>query len=222
MIILNLFSIFDPYTSILFRINWLGLFLLFIFPLNLYYIPSILYFIYQFIFIKLFNEFKLLIKSLYSNIIFVSLLYFIFILNFFGLFPYIFTLTSHIVLTITFSLLMWGRGIFFGWINHSKIIFCHLVPIGTPAALISFIVIIESVSQLIRPLTLSIRLRANIIAGHLLLCLIGSLGPKFRILIIILVLIIQILLYTLELAVSLIQSYVFSVLCVLYSNEVEH
>nr|APZ75603.1 ATP synthase F0 subunit 6 [Auplopus sp. SJW-2017] len=220
---LNLFSIFDPYTSMLFSMNWLGLFLLYImFPINLYFIPSILYFIYQFIFLKLFNEFKLLIKSLYSNMMFVSLLYFIFILNFFGLFPYIFTLTSHMVLTMTFSLLMWGSGIFFGWINHSKMMFCHLVPMGTPVALMSFMVIIESVSQLIRPLTLSIRLSANMIAGHLLLCLIGSLGPKFSILIILLVLLIQISLYTLELAVSLIQSYVFSVLCVLYSNEVEH
>lgn len=81
--------------------------------------------------------------------------------------------------------------------------------------------LIESIRQLIRPLTLAVRLRANIIAGHLLLCLIGSLGPRLNLFILFFVLLVQIALYSLELGVSIIQSYVFSVLCVLYSREVE-
>jgi len=83
-----------------------------------------------------------------------------------------------------------------------------------------FIVIIESISLIIRPLTLSIRLTANIIAGHLLLTLLGSSGLNISNSLILFILIFtQILLYILEIAVSIIQAYVFSILSTLYSRE---
>jgi F-type H+-transporting ATPase subunit a len=97
-----------------------------------------------------------------------------------------------------------------------------LVPQGTPPILIPFIVCIETIRNVIRPLTLAVRLAANIIAGHLLLTLLGNTGPiiiNSTILIQILILS-QILLLILELAVSVIQSYVFAVLTTLYSREV--
>lgn len=107
MVILNLFSLFDPYTSLYFSLNWLGiLFVFLIFPINYYYISSYLGSIHLLIIMKLFNEFKILIKSSYRNLMFISLMLIIFYLNFIGLFPYVFTLTRHIVLTFSFSLLI--------------------------------------------------------------------------------------------------------------------
>jgi F-type H+-transporting ATPase subunit a len=95
----------------------------------------------------------------------------------------------------------------------------HLVPLGTPAALIAVIVLIETVSSLIRPATLAVRLAANMIAGHLLLALLGgqgrlSLRGANRLLIVFLILLI-----ILERAVACIQSYVFTILSSLYLNE---
>jgi F-type H+-transporting ATPase subunit a len=93
------------------------------------------------------------------------------------------------------------------------------VPQGTPPALISFMVIIETVRNIIRPGTLAIRLSANIIAGHLLLTLLGNQTAASRSLILSGLLITQILLLVLESAVSIIQAYVFIVLSSLYSRE---
>lgn len=94
------------------------------------------------------------------------------------------------------------------------------MPQGTPAILIPFIVCIETISNVIRPGTLAIRLAANIIAGHLLLTLLGNTGPSLSFIIVSLLLIGQIALLILESAVAIIQSYVFAVLRTLYSREV--
>merc|ERR1712025_554543 len=83
----------------------------------------------------------------------------------------------------------------------------HLVPLGTPSFLMPVIVIIERVRNVIRPATLAIRLAANIVAGHLLLTLLGSQGPLLRVSLL------------LEVAVACIQSYVFTVLSSLYLAE---
>ncbi|KYN20011.1 ATP synthase subunit a, partial [Trachymyrmex cornetzi] len=108
------------------------------------------------------------------------------------------------------------RILIFRILNHLGILLAHL----TPYILIPFIVIIESISLIIRPLTLAIRLTANIIAGHLLLTLLGSSGININNLSTLSILIfIQILLLTLEIAVSLIQAYVFSILSTLYRRE---
>merc|ERR1712081_26760 len=85
-------------------------------------------------------------------------------------------------------------------------LFAHLVPKGTPGFLIPVIVIIETVSNIIRPLTLSIRLAANIVAGHLLITLLLVFFSLY-------------LLLLLEVAVACIQSYVFIILNSLYLNE---
>merc|ERR1711944_215913 len=95
----------------------------------------------------------------------------------------------------------------------------HLVPLGTPSFLIPIIVVIETVRNVFRPGTLSIRLAANIVAGHLLLTLLGSQGPAVRGLIILVLIVSLILLLCLELAVACIQAYVFTILRSLYLNE---
>ena len=96
----------------------------------------------------------------------------------------------------------------------------HLVPLGTPPVLIPFMVLIETVSNVIRPGTLAVRLAANMIAGHLLLVLLGNQGPTLSSSLLRILLVTQILLLTLESAVAIIQSYVFAVLATLYSREV--
>lgn len=100
----------------------------------------------------------------------------------------------------------------------------HLVPRGTPRLLMPVIVLIERIRNLIRPGTLAVRLAANMVAGHLLLTLIGSSGPSLdgvvRILLITIMIICLLLFLILELGVSLIQAYVFTVLRRLFLREV--
>jgi F-type H+-transporting ATPase subunit a len=81
-------------------------------------------------------------------------------------------------------------------------------------------VLIETIRNVIRPGTLAVRLAANIIAGHLLLVLLGNQGPSISSTLLSFLLITQVLLLTLERAVAVIQSYVFAVLATLYSREV--
>ena len=95
----------------------------------------------------------------------------------------------------------------------------HLVPTGTPRFLIPIIVIIETVRRIIRPATLAIRLAANIVAGHLLLTLLGSQGPILSTISLIILIVALILLLLLEVGVACIQSYVFTILNSLYLNE---
>lgn len=96
----------------------------------------------------------------------------------------------------------------------------HLVPQGTPAVLIPFIVCIETIRNVIRPGTLAVRLSANIIAGHLLITLLGNTGAALPTLMVNVLIITQLGLLILESAVAVIQSYVFAVLRTLYSREV--
>ena len=119
----------------------------------------------------------------------------------------------------TLAIPIWIGRIVFSIKNQYNSLFAHLVPRGTPVALIPVIVIIETVSNIIRPGTLSIRLAANIVAGHLLLTLLGSQGPSRRGVVILGLMVSLILLLCLELAVACIQAYVFTILRSLYLNE---
>lgn len=221
--ITNLFRIFDPASSIQFYSNWLSSFtILFIIPPIYWLIPTQIYFFIKSIFLKLFNEINILLgpnKSLGSAIIFISLLFIIIFNNFLGLFPYIFTRSSHLIFSTALSLPLWLSFIIYGWLNFYNHILAHLVPQSTPNALISLIVIIETISNLIRPLTLAVRLSANIIAGHLLITLLGNQTSNAYFITLYILLIIQTILFTLESAVALIQSYIFAVLSSLYSRE---
>lgn len=98
----------------------------------------------------------------------------------------------------------------------------HLIPTGTPLALISFIVLVEILSNLIRPLALTFRLTANMMAGHLLMSLIGGALISLPFSFMLLGSVVQSLLVFIELGVSVIQAYVFSTLLLLYLSEGEH
>nr|YP_010554572.1 ATP synthase F0 subunit 6 [Tachycines shuangcha]UYO78930.1 ATP synthase F0 subunit 6 [Tachycines shuangcha] len=221
----NLFSVFDPSTSIMnLSMNWLSTFMgLMMIPMMFWLMPSRYLIIWNSILITLHKEFKTLIGSTGMNgstFIFISLFTVILFNNFLGLFPYIFTSSSHLVMTLTLALPMWLSFMIYGWINNTQHMFAHLVPQGTPAVLMPFMVCIETVSNIIRPGTLAVRLAANMIAGHLLLTLLGNTGPNLSSSILMLLIIAQIALLVLESAVAMIQSYVFAVLATLYSSEV--
>lgn len=223
--ITNLFSVFDPSSSIFnLSINWISTFLgILIIPSIYWLIPSRFHIFWNSILLTLHKEFKTLLGPIGHNgssFIFISLFSIILFNNFIGLFPYIFTRTSHLTLTLTLALPLWLCFIIYGWINHTQHIFAHLVPQGTPAVLIPFMVCIETIRNVIRPGTLAVRLRANIIAGHLLITLLGNTGPSLFYALVILLIIGQIALLVLESAVAIIQSYVFAVLSTLYSREV--
>nr|YP_010631638.1 ATP synthase F0 subunit 6 [Propomacrus davidi]WBP61416.1 ATP synthase F0 subunit 6 [Propomacrus davidi] len=219
----NLFSSFDPSSSFNLALNWLSTFLGILFiPTSYWLIPSRFSLAWNKIIITLHNEFKILIgKNIKgSTLIFISLFSYLMFNNFLGLFPYIFTSTSHLVMTLALALPLWLSFLIYGWLNNTLHMLAHLVPQGTPPVLMPFMVLIETISNIIRPGTLAVRLAANMIAGHLLMTLMGTTGPSLPMLILTILLITQILLLVLESAVAIIQSYVFAILSTLYSSEV--
>nr|ALO77672.1 ATP synthase F0 subunit 6 [Eucnemidae sp. GENSP01] len=219
----NLFSSFDPATSNHLQLNWMSTMLgIILIPMSFWLIPARINMIWLKITLTLHQEFKILLKnSKGTTLIFVSLFSLILFNNFISLYPYVFCSTSHLTLTLTLALPLWVSFMIYGWINHTMHMFAHLVPQGTPPVLMPFMVCIETISNIIRPGTLAIRLTANMIAGHLLLTLLGNSGNSLTILMINFLIIIQLALLILESAVAIIQSYVFSILSTLYSSEVE-
>nr|UXW64242.1 ATP synthase F0 subunit 6 [Agenocimbex maculatus] len=224
---MNLFSIFDPMTNIFnLSLNWISSILLFFFmPKSFWLISSRMKIIWMKILKNIHNELKPLMNNNYlfkgSTLIFSSLFMMILFNNFLGLFPYIFTSTSHLSMTLTLALPLWLSFMLYGWINNTNHMFTHLVPQNTPSILMPFMVVIESISNLIRAMTLSVRLTANMIAGHLLMTLLSSLGLHLNIPSIIILVLIQLMLLILESSVAIIQAYVFMILSTLYSTEIK-
>nr|YP_007317574.1 ATP synthase F0 subunit 6 [Ilyoplax deschampsi]AEH05072.1 ATP synthase F0 subunit 6 [Ilyoplax deschampsi] len=221
---MNLFSIFEPSSSIFnMSTNWLSTTLGLMFLPYLYWSsPSRWSMLWSKLMLTLHKEFKALLQPshLGSTMLFISLFSLIVFNNFLGLLPYVFTSSSHMAMTLSLSLPLWITLMVFGWFNHSKHMFAHLVPQGTPFALMPFMVLIETISNVIRPGTLAIRSAANMIAGHLLLTLLGNTGPSLSSSILSILILTQILLLVLESAVAIIQSYVFAVLSTLYTSEI--
>lgn len=163
-------------------------------------------------------------KEYYFPIV-VSVFLFVSLLNAIGLVPYSFTLTSHIIITFALSLSIYiGINIIcirkFGWHYFSL-----FLPSGTSFILALLLVPIELISYLFKPISLSIRLFANMMAGHTLLKVIAgfatdlmySTGIYFVIHIVPLLILLP--LFGLELSVALIQSFVFSILTCIYIND---
>nr|AOH05869.1 ATP synthase F0 subunit 6 [Filhollianassa ceramica] len=220
----SLFSVFDPSSGIFnLSLNWLSTFLgLLIMPYLYWVSPSRWVFIWNKVLSVLYSEFRVLLGSSSSalTLVFISLFSLIVYNNFLGLFPYVFTSSSHLVVTLSLSLPLWLAFMVFGWFNNTQHMFAHLVPNGTPGLLMPFMVLIETVSNLIRPGTLAVRLAANMVAGHLLLSLMGGAGVGMGFVMLFFLVSSQVLLLVLEVAVSIIQSYVFAILSTLYASEV--
>nr|UAM92180.1 ATP synthase F0 subunit 6 [Geosesarma faustum] len=221
---MNLFSIFEPSSSILnLSMNWISTMLGLVFLPYLYWTsPSRWSLLWSKLIQTLHKEFKVLLQSSHmgSTMLFVALFSLIMFNNSLGLLPYVFTSSSHMTMTLSLSLPLWLTLMMFGWFQHTKYMFAHLVPQGTPFGLMPFMVLIETISNIIRPGTLAVRLAANMIAGHLLLTLMSNVGPSLTLFMLSILIITQILLLILESAVAIIQSYVFTVLSTLYMSEI--
>nr|YP_010585969.1 ATP synthase F0 subunit 6 [Abaria herringbona]UZZ43705.1 ATP synthase F0 subunit 6 [Abaria herringbona] len=217
----NLFSMFDPSTSNNLSLNWLSsLMLMIMLPSIFWIIPNKFFFIKNLIIKFLLLELKINVKNNNFIMFFISIFIFILLNNFMGLFPYIFTSTSHLSLNLTISLPLWLSLMLYGWINNMNHMFIHLIPQSTPTLLMPFMVLIETTSNIIRPLTLSVRLTANMIAGHLLLTLLSSMKYNLNLSLIWILILLQIILLILEASVALIQAYVFMTLSSLYCSEI--
>nr|UBA17433.1 ATP synthase F0 subunit 6 [Orestes guangxiensis] len=221
----NLFSIFDPATSLLnLKMNWMAsLIAMMMVPTTFWMMNNRYKSMIEMPMMTLNKEFKMLLNiknNKGTTLLFTSLFMMIMINNILGLFPHIFTSTSHLVMTLTLSLPIWLSFMMFGWIKNTTSMFMHLVPTGTPPVLMPFMVCIETISNMIRPGTLAVRLAANMIAGHLIMTLLGNTMLTTSMTILPMLVMIQLLLMMLETAVAIIQGYVFAVLSTLYASEV--
>nr|YP_010691653.1 ATP synthase F0 subunit 6 [Dopasia sokolovi]WBU94801.1 ATP synthase F0 subunit 6 [Dopasia sokolovi] len=152
----------------------------------------------------------------------ISLLLFLVLMNLLGLLPYTFTPTTQLSMNMGLAIPMWLATVLTGLRNQPTNSIGHLLPEGTPALLIPVLIIIETISLFIRPLALGVRLTANLTAGHLLIQLISmaviTIAPTLPATSL-LTFTILLLLTVLELAVAVIQAYVFVLLISLYLQE---
>nr|YP_010622803.1 ATP synthase F0 subunit 6 [Laeocathaica amdoana]WBF92702.1 ATP synthase F0 subunit 6 [Laeocathaica amdoana] len=140
--------------------------------------------------------------------------------NFMGLSPMNYTITSDLLLVSSMSLVLWMMLLASGYVKSPKSSLAHLAPSGAPLALLPFLVVIETISILIRPLTLTVRMVANISAGHIVLGLLANATTIFVHSTFLPMMILLSLGYNLfEFFVSIIQAYIFTLLITLYSTE---
>uniref|UniRef100_A0AB39CC75 ATP synthase subunit a n=1 Tax=Optediceros sp. TaxID=3114356 RepID=A0AB39CC75_9CAEN len=155
-----------------------------------------------------------------------ALFVFLIFMNLSGLIPYVFSNTSHLAVSLSLGLPLWLSLIVSAVFYNPSSVVAGLLPMGAPAPLNPFLVIIETVSILVRPITLSVRLTANMSAGHIVLTLIGNyLTASFfvsSIFSMILLISIQVFYTIFEFGISMIQAYIFCLLITLYSDEHPH
>lgn len=155
-----------------------------------------------------------------------TLFLFVLTMNMLGMVPGFFTVTSHVIVTFALAMLVIGTVVVYGFMKHGTHFLGLFVPSGVPGWLLPFITVIEVISFLSRPISLSLRLFANMLAGHIALKVFGSfvvaLGSAGIGLAILapLPLIMAVALTALEFLVAFLQAYVFTVLTCIYLNDV--
>ena len=152
---------------------------------------------------------------------------FIFVLNFLGLIPYTFTVTSHLIITVTLALIVFFTVIVTGFIKNGLGLLKLFVPSGVPWWIMPFVVPIEIISFLARPVSHSIRLFANMLAGHITLAVFGGfvvmlLGAGAWAVLAPLPFAFTVALMALEMLVAFLQAYVFAMLTCMYLNDALH
>jgi len=150
-----------------------------------------------------------------------ALFMFVLMGNLLGMLPYSFTFTSHIIVTFALAITVFIGVTILGFVKHGMHFFSFFAPAGTPPLLLPLLVPIEILSYLSRPVSLSVRLFANMLAGHTLLkviagfvALMGAAG--------VLPLALLVALNGLEILIALLQAYVFAILTCLYINDALH
>jgi len=190
------------------------------------FLPGRWQFILESIYFFILNLFRNQVSNLlalkYFPIIFF-LFNFILASNFLGLLPYGFTITSHIVFTLTIALSIFVGITVINVVNNQFDFLKLFIPTGVPMLLLPFLIIIEFVSYLIRPFSLAVRLFANMLAGHTLLNIMASFVfncfksfPVFAFFPLLFVVFVVVL----EFCIAAVQAYIFTVLIVIYTSDI--
>nr|YP_010692591.1 ATP synthase F0 subunit 6 [Gargara minuta]WBV77332.1 ATP synthase F0 subunit 6 [Gargara minuta] len=214
---MNLFSTFDPCTGMM-SMNWMSsIIIIMMFNFKFWMKSNNSMIMIQKMINNLQKELNMIMPEKGSSLMFLSMSILILMNNLMGLVPYIFTSSSHLSFSLSMALPMWMSFMIYGWTKKTNMMFTHLVPNSTPNMLMPFMVMIETISNLIRPGSLAVRLTSNMIAGHLLMTLLGN-SCSIYLTWILIWMFMALMLF--ETAVSLIQSYVFMILTTLYSSEI--
>nr|UZH92113.1 ATP synthase F0 subunit 6 [Sclerolinum annulatum]UZH92126.1 ATP synthase F0 subunit 6 [Sclerolinum annulatum]UZH92139.1 ATP synthase F0 subunit 6 [Sclerolinum annulatum] len=224
--LMDIFSSFDPGLS---NINtsffWLPVILIpFIININLWASPNrtswLLAAPSNLIFSQLSRTSSVHLKG-FSSLV-SALFIFITLINLMGLVPYMFSTSSHLLFTLSLAVPLWST-LIISAIKFSPATFtAGLLPSGAPTWLNPFLVLIETISMLVRPLTLAFRLAANMSAGHIVLSLVGlyAASSSFTNISSMLILtLIQISYFLFELVICLIQAYIFCLLISMYADD---
>src|SRR6195952_273885 len=157
-----------------------------------------------------------------------SLFMFIMVSNFIGIVPYTFTVSSHLIVTVALALVVFFTVLFYGLYKNGLKFFKIFVPSGVPIAILPLVMFIEVLSFFLRPVSHSVRLFANMLAGHIALKVFASFIGMLGALGIlgwagaVLPLGLTMALTALELLVAFLQAYVFAILTCIYLNDAIH
>ena len=157
----------------------------------------------------------------YFPIIF-TLFMFVLLGNLLGMVPYSFTFTSHIIVTFGMAFVIFVGVTILGFAKHGMHFFSFFAPPGTPVVMLPLLVPIEIISYLSRPISLSVRLFANMLAGHTLIKVIAGFIPVLGVIFGVLPLALVVALTGLEILIAFLQAYVFAILTCLYINDAIH
>nr|YP_010191957.1 ATP synthase F0 subunit 6 [Diopatra cuprea]QZM06626.1 ATP synthase F0 subunit 6 [Diopatra cuprea] len=225
----DIFSIFDPSNSYLFSFFSMIFFLFSISPiiissLSFWMSSSPIQWTLMSLKSSMFNQSSRTMGSHLKSFTFIipSIFILIILMNLMGLLPYMFSLSSHLIFTLSIGFPLWMSLIISGSKSNPSMSLANLLPSGAPDWLSPPLIIIETLSIIIRPITLCFRLAANMTAGHIVLALIATYLSSSILLSsssIILLSFIQVGYFIFEIGICLIQAYIFSLLITLYSDD---
>ncbi|AFB20602.1 F0F1 ATP synthase subunit A [Rickettsia canadensis] len=151
--------------------------------------------------------------------LFFSLFIFILFCNLLGMTPYSFTVTSHIIVTFALAILVFLTITIVGFVKHSLRFLTLFLPHGTPLWLAPLMIVIELFTYLARPISLSLRLAANMMAGHVLLKVIASFTISLMIYLKFISIPLMVILIGFEIFIAVLQAYIFTILSCMYLND---
>jgi F-type H+-transporting ATPase subunit a len=151
-----------------------------------------------------------------------TLFLFILFCNLLGLIPGSYTVTSQIIVTAVFSCVVYGISLIMGFLIHGIKFLGILIPPGTPGWLLPLMIPIELMSQLARPISLAVRLFANMTAGHVILGVLFGMAISGGLLIGWLPFAFTVAIYGLEVGIAFIQAYIFTILTCVYIGDAFH